>query len=378
MDTDDQDVLLAKIGQLAGKFATSSPASRFQELTNPSLGQINRHKNGQSTDQQSRPHPYARNNNYGGMEGLAQPTIYSTDQKGYQQPSTVWRPSRGGYPSRGYPRGGRAPQVHRNRTLVLNGNTAATGTDASGCTENERPSASDNNAGAAWVTKQDRHLQLINTSIFEKDSQKRAKAIEQTRQQKLKQKDEREKARIARHLQRGSYNGTLMRTTGTTANNELDVNGIRFRVVRGGSKLVKVPGENWTRHASDTGLGGSATSLQCPGDLNAAKSTPKSALVGGVRFYRSKSGNMYRSGIIKAYRYGKSQFHLHRLSSIRHKANLFHPRRTGVVEKINEPCKIFTTTGIPFLFKVTLVYALIIDERLGLQLTKIFEFRFLS
>ncbi|KAH8786598.1 hypothetical protein BGZ57DRAFT_881526 [Hyaloscypha finlandica] len=262
MDTDDQDVLLAKISQLAG--------------------QINRHKNGQNTDQQSRSHPYARNNKYGG----------------YQQPSTSWRPSRGGYPSRGYLRGGQTPQVHRNRTLVLNGNTPAAGADASASNETDRPSASDSNSGAAWVTKQDRHLQLINTSIFEKDSQKRAKAIEQTRQQKLKQRDEREKARIVQHLQRGNYNGPSTRATGTTANNELDVNGIRFRVVQGGSKLVKVPG-----------------------DLNAAKSTPKSALVGGVRFYRSKSGNMYRSGIVKAY------------------------RRTGVVKKINEPCKIFTTTG---------------------------------
>ena len=39
------------------------------------------------------------------------------------------------------------------------------------------------------------------------------------------------------------------------------------------------------------------------GDENAAKSTPKSANVGGVIFYRSKNGNLYRSGIVKAHRY---------------------------------------------------------------------------
>ncbi|PMD39050.1 hypothetical protein L207DRAFT_461767 [Hyaloscypha variabilis F] len=258
MDTDDQDTLLAKISQVAGH--------------------INRHKNALNSDQQSHPYPRTQNSNYGG----------------YPQSSTAWRSSRGGYPSRGYPRGGRATQVHRNRTLVLNGNTPTLGTGAAVSNENVNIPGSRTNAGAAWVTKQDRHLQLINTTIFEKDSQKRAQAIEQTRQQKLKQRDEREKARIVKHLQRG----TSVRPTGITSNNELDVNGIRFRVVQGGSKLVKVPG-----------------------DLNAAKSTPKSAMVGGVRFYRSKSGNMYRSGIIKAY------------------------RRTGVVKKINEPCKIFTTTG---------------------------------
>jgi hypothetical protein len=37
--------------------------------------------------------------------------------------------------------------------------------------------------------------------------------------------------------------------------------------------------------------------------MNAAKATPKTATIGGVRFYRSKNGNMYRSAIIKAYRY---------------------------------------------------------------------------
>lgn len=355
MDSDDQDVLLAKIGQLAGKFATRRPVCQFLQLTSTSSGKINRHKNAQNTDEQAQYHPYARNNNHGGMESFAQSTSHNTDQKGYQQASTAWRPSRGGYPSRGYPRGGRAPQVHRNRTLVLNGSASTPGTGATGSNEKESPSASGGNAGTAWVTKQDRHLQLINTSIFEKDSQKRAKAIEQTRQQKLRQKDDREKARIVKHLQRGNS----MRTTEASVNNEVDVNGIRFRVVQGGSKLVKVPGEDWPQTTSGTiGLGESVTSLQCPGDLNAAKSTPKSALVGGVRFYRSKSGNMYRSGIIKAYRYGQSPFDLNRPLKNRHNANLFHVRRTGVVKKINEPCKIFTATGTPLLFKVPLFYAL--------------------
>jgi len=272
MDSDDQAVLLAKIGQLAG--------------------QINRHKNAQNADQQSQANLYTRSNNYGGP-----------------QQSTAWRPARGGYSSRGYSRAGRTLPVHRNRTLVLNGKTPTQGSDASMSNDKENPSASANNTDTAWVTKQDRHLQLINTSIFEKDSQKRAKAIEQTRQQKLKQRDERETAKLIRHLQRGNnINGT---SVGVTNNNILDVNGIRFRVTHGGSKLVKVPG-----------------------DLNAAKYTPKSALVGGVRFYRSKNGNMYRSGIIKAY------------------------RRTGVFKKINEPCKIFTTTGIPFFLGIAFLHAL--------------------
>jgi len=281
MASDDQE-LLAKISQLAG--------------------QINRHKNAksaQNTSQESQSNSYKQD--YGGIERFTQSNISHTDLQGYQQPSTAWRPSRGGYPSRGYARGARPAQVHRNRTLVLKGNSSTPGADEAGANENERPSASKSNAAPGWVTKQDRHLQLINTTIFEKDSQNRAKAMEQTRQQKLKQRDDHEKARFIKHLQRATgnnYNSSTIRATGMTGNHEVEVNGIRFRVAQNGSKLVKVPG-----------------------DLNAAKSTPKSALIGGVRFHRSKSGNMYRAGIIKAH------------------------RRTGVVKRINEPCKTFTTTG---------------------------------
>ncbi|RAL66235.1 hypothetical protein DID88_005906 [Monilinia fructigena] len=88
----------------------------------------------------------------------------------------------------------------------------------------------------------------------------------------------------------------MMQPTGTS-NYEVTINGIRFMVTKNGSKLVKAPG-----------------------DLTSANATPKTALIGGVKFYRSKNGNMYREGIIKA------------------------TRKRGV-SKINEPCRSFTTTG---------------------------------
>lgn len=102
-----------------------------------------------------------------------------------------------------------------------------------------------NSSTPAWITKTDRHLQLINTSVFEKEKQQRAKAIEETRQQKLKQRDEREKLRFNRHLHRTggtTYSGTTLPTASTAANYEVNVQGVHFRVVKGGSKLVKVPG----------------------------------------------------------------------------------------------------------------------------------------
>lgn len=308
MASDDDAILLAKIGQLAGKFATRPPVHYSQPLTNLPPGQINRHKNAQNTDQPFQSTPYAQSNNYGGTGVDTPSSDHDTDRKGFQQSSTAWRPSRGGYSTRGYLRGGRVPPAHRNRTLVLSGNSPLPASGNPGANENDNPSGSGSNSGSAWVTKQDRHLQLINTSIFEKDAQKRAKAIEQTRQQKLKQRDERERTRFVRHLQRGNgHNSSSARANETWGNQVLEVNGIRFRVTRGGSKLVKLPGENWPQASSRyTWLGGPVMSLQCPDDINAAKSTPKSAIIGGVRFYRSKSGNMYRSGIIKAHRYEQS------------------------------------------------------------------------
>jgi hypothetical protein len=354
MASDDQE-LLAKISQLAGEFATRAPLA-FPRLTNSPSGQINRHKNAksaQNTSQELQSNSYKQD--YEGIERFTQSNISHTDLQGYQQPSTAWRPSRGGYPSRGYARGARPAQVHRNRTLVLKGNSSTPGAGEAGANENERPSASKSNAAPGWVTKQDRHLQLINTTIFEKDSQNRAKAMEQTRQQKLKQRDDHEKARFIKHLQRATgnnYNSSTMRATGMTGNHEVEVNGIRFRVAQNGSKLVKVPGEDCLSKVDRyIGLDGPVMSLQRPGDLNAAKSTPKSALIGGVRFHRSKSGNMYRAGIIKAHRYGQSHLNMIRFSRPYNSANLIHARRTGVVKRINEPCKTFTTTGIPFLLE---------------------------
>lgn len=180
----------------------------------------------------------------------------------------------------------------------MNGNNPTSAT----LTENIPPDRDDTEATAGsasgWVAKTGRHLQLINTSVYEKDTQNRAKAMEETRKQKLKQRDDREKTKLHKHIQRlggGNIGGPANHPT---ANYEIDVQGIRFRVTKNGSKLTKVEG-----------------------DFNAARSTPKTALVGGVRFYRTKNGNMYRSGIIKAH------------------------RNTRVVKKINEPCKAFSTTG---------------------------------
>ncbi|KAF4627934.1 hypothetical protein G7Y89_g10223 [Cudoniella acicularis] len=248
----------------------------------------------------------------------------------YPQATTGWTSNRGIHSARGY-RGGRPVATHRNRTLVLNGSSSTPTTPDPEEIQNknlENSAMNATNSGAAWVTKKDRHLQLINTSIFEKESQNRAKAIEETRKQKLAQRDLREKTKFTRHLQRVAGTAftpsSLQKHPGSSIGNyEINVQGIQFRVAKSGSKLVKVPGERAS--SPKACIRGELSTLElgllCVGDLNAAKSTPKTAIVGGVKFHRSKNGNMYRAGIIKAH------------------------RRNAVVKKINEPCKMFTLTG---------------------------------
>jgi hypothetical protein len=221
------------------------------------------------------------------------------------QISTGWRGPRGTFTGRGrgYPRGGRVQQLHRNRSLVLNGGVAASSSDITGANssnESSRPSSTITTPSPAWVTKTDRHLQLINPAIYEKQSQQRSKAIEETRKLKLRQRDERERIKFKKHLQR-----TVESSESTVPSNyEISVQGIRFRVVNNGSRLLRVSGKGLISCSGFIGsLNLDGSDLRDLGDENAAKSTPKTATIGGVMFYRSKNGNLYRSGIVKAHRY---------------------------------------------------------------------------
>ncbi|ESZ93096.1 hypothetical protein SBOR_6526 [Sclerotinia borealis F-4128] len=252
-------------------------------------GQINQHKNYQSTDSHNHTHSSSSTNSYHPQpNNRGRHGAYAFHPYGNCRGAG----SRGAHSTRGF-RGGRGGVggIVRHRTLVLNGGSSAPPSQPD--SSNVTPSADENEriSSADYITKTDRHLQLINKSYFEKDSQIRVKAIEETRRQKLKQRDEREKLKLSRHLQRlgARFDSSTLQPIGTS-NYEVNVSGIRFMVTKNGSKLVK---------ASDV--------------LTSANATPKTALIGGVKFYRSKNGNMYREGIIKA-------------------------TRKHAVIKINEPC----------------------------------------
>jgi hypothetical protein len=262
MSSEDQEIL-AKIGQLAGEFiATAAAVSLLQHpiLTYSCAGKINRHKSGKPTDQQEQSNSASGASTSASMESRTLNCRHSVNHvEDPSQPSLGWRQSRGAYSPRGYGRGysrGSRAQLHRHRTLVLNGNTptppnSATA-DSSG--ENSESAALNRTAAQGWVSKTDRHLQLINASIFENHSQNRAKAMEETRKQRLRQKDEREKARFNKHLyrMRGNIDNSTSvqpRSTDSSENYEISVQGIRFRVAKDGSKLIKVQGEKMRSEA---------------------------------------------------------------------------------------------------------------------------------
>ena len=218
--------------------------------------------------------------------------------------ATPWRSSRVAPYSRGRGRAGRiVANPHRNRTLVLNNQSGASLNSAKELSPDPTPSGAKAvlledeepmplQSTNRWVTKRDRHMQLINSSVYDKETQARNKAIEETRRQKALQKDQREKQKIERHLH------TLTSRAGQATNvvREVSINGLRFHVADGGSKLVRLRGKN---HVSGRRLSSRSQLLDANGS---ARTTPKQANIGGVTFLRSKNGNLYRSGIVKARR----------------------------------------------------------------------------
>lgn len=256
---------------------------------------------------------------------------------------------RGGYYRGNATRGGyrvAKPPTHRHRTLVLNSATPSNSGDDSTST-----SVSTSASSPAWVTKSDRHLQLINTNIYQEHADARAKAIEQTRLQRLRQKENRERNLLMNHLTSSGFPSAVSTDPTSAPVYEITVDGIKFAVVKGGSKLVKVPGAIRPYEPPPPSFRkaflpipfavtrAKTYTYSSTGDANAPKLTPKVATVGGVKFYRTKNGNMYRQAAVKAQRYVAHSGDDHLLTAASF-------RRSGAVSKVNVPCNKFSTTGI--------------------------------
>ncbi|KAI9740530.1 MAG: hypothetical protein M1834_005111 [Cirrosporium novae-zelandiae] len=240
--SEDQD-LLARIGQLAG--------------------QINQRKYS--------PYP---------------PPSQSSVNTGYRRGSSRIR-GRGGrqyYPS------------HRNHTLVID-NTIATNNSP----ENDSEVNADQNGQSGshtpksgnWIaTKRNTAVQLINPAIYDQETQARAKAMEETRKAKALYREEREKLKLNTYIRNHSIENSNSPQT-TTPPNQFYIEDIPFRVTKGGRKIVRV--SSASRQYVLRSFLKSSPSTE---DEASAKRTPKSAVVGGVRFVRSKNGNLYRAQVV--------------------------------------------------------------------------------
>jgi hypothetical protein len=143
-------------------------------------------------------------------------------------------------------------------------------------------------------------MQLINSAIYDKEAQARAKAIEQTRKAKAEKKTRIEQAKVLRYAQgfgRPSVASQVSATTQPHGEYQVYLNDIPFRIAKGGSKLVRVSGGNPFCAAA-----GRRTGLPLVDDPNTANITPKKVTVAGVTFVRSKNGNLHRLGAVTSKR----------------------------------------------------------------------------
>lgn len=160
-------------------------------------------------------------------------------------------------------------------------------------TPQSTPSNPDSGAeGSGWVSKTDRHRQLINADIYAKQSQNRAKAIEETKRRNLKAQKHGERTRFSAYLKQQTANATA-----SPGKNDIIIEDIKFRVMDGGKKLVKVPGASFKRDVP-----GSEYS-HFLGEANVGLATPKTVVVAGVKFHRTKTGNLVANRIVKDQRY---------------------------------------------------------------------------
>lgn len=141
-----------------------------------------------------------------------------------------------------------------------------------------------------WVAKRDRHMQLINSAVYDKEAQARTKAMEETRKIKAQQRAQREQTKVLRYAQAA---GATVSTPAQPTTHQILVNDIPFKIARGGSKLIRVSSTSLADRIPVSRIG-----LPFIDDPSTASTTPKRVTVAGVSFVRSKNGNLHRLGAV--------------------------------------------------------------------------------
>jgi len=263
----DEDDLKAKIAALQGQ-PEHHDSPLLLTHTYPFTGRIQQQK-------QHTPAPAYKPAYQGSSYKAA--TYYAP---AYQRPAPYWAQKQ--YAPRP------PPQKHRNKVLVINNGTP---TDSEHVEKKETP----NNPAPGGVTVHDRgHMQWTNAAIFDQRAQKKQKAMEQTALAKKRERDQRQRNRVLKHVK-------TQTTTTTGQPHEMVIADLRFRVASDGSKLIRIFGKTKQEQVykvADLNL--------ADGPNKNVESTPKQHKVAGVLFQRSKNGNLIRSSLVKKQRYFES------------------------------------------------------------------------
>lgn len=228
---------MARIGALAG-LSHLIPTNLLRQsivcLHIP--GQINRHKNQQAGVQSTHANHHRRTC----MNKSREHFMFTPAGNAYRHAAHPYS-SQGAHPQRGRP--------HQHRTLHLNSEASLPSSPNPNLILNSHstvtPAVEPSSSG--WVTRNDRHRQLINVNVYEKESLNRAKAIEETKKRNLNGHRRGERARFREFLARQhSVAATPANPNPTTASNQILIDGIHFRVMDGGKKLAKTLGKYLT------------------------------------------------------------------------------------------------------------------------------------
>ena len=149
---------------------------------------------------------------------------------------------------------GRISQPHRHRTLVFNkldnqrskegaSNEQQATLPAPPGNPDRTPSGELAAPSTSWISKRDRHMQLINPTVYDKDILARNKAIEETRRQKALRTQQVEKGKISRHLESLNHGQASNIPSAASSAHTVYINGLRFTVMNGGSKLSRNSGK---------------------------------------------------------------------------------------------------------------------------------------
>lgn len=140
---------------------------------------------------------------------------------------------------------------HRSRHMSLVVSTRHTDTNMNDGSQS---------VSTGWIQKRDRHIQLINASVYDNTVKKRVKAIEETRLQK----------KMKQELKNKSKKKDVDEVK------ELMIDGVKFYVKRNGYKLIRAK------------------------DNDPSMETSKKAVVSGSVFWRTKNGNLWHTSLIKS------------------------------------------------------------------------------